>query len=182
MASPNLEADFREEKDIRLMNKPIVTAGKIWFQAPHKFKREVTGSTPSVMVSDGQQLWIYYPNFKSAEHYALGRHSPLDTAMATLNTALNLENVEITFHITGEKAAKGYDLELLPKGPSMKRIFQRFQIHLNDDLIAEKTEMLQPNGDRIVTIYANQNRNSIPASTFTFNAPAGTDVSTPLGR
>lgn len=180
--APCLEADFREEKEIRLMNKPIVTSGKIWFQAPNKFKREVTGSTPSVMVSDGLQLWIYYPSFKSAEHYSLGRHSPLDAAMATLNTALNLENVEISFHITGEKAAKGYDLELLPKGPSMKRIFQKFDIHLNDDLVAERTEMLQPNGDRIVTTYANQSHASIPPATFNFTPPSGTDVSTPLGR
>jgi outer membrane lipoprotein-sorting protein len=181
-AAPYMQADFHEEKIIRLMNKPIATTGKVWFNAPHKFRREVTGNSPSIMISDGQQLWIYYPKFKSAEHYALGRHSPLDAAMAALNTALNLENVEATFHITGERAAHGYDLELLPRGPSMKRLFQRFQIHINDDLLAERTEMLQPNGDRIVTTYSNQNRTPIPASTFEFTPPAGTDVSTPLGR
>jgi outer membrane lipoprotein-sorting protein len=181
-AAPCLESDFREEKIIRLMNKPIVTSGKVWFQAPQKFRREVTGNSPSVMVSDGQQLWIYYPKFKSAEHYSLGKHSPLDAAMAALNTALNLENVETTFHISGEHAAQGYDLELLPRSPSMKRLFQRFQVHINGDLMAERTEMLQPNGDQIVTTYSNQSRSPIPASTFEFTPPAGTDVSTPLGR
>jgi outer membrane lipoprotein-sorting protein len=181
-AAPYLESDFREEKIIRLMNKPIVTSGKVWFQAPQKFRREVTGNSPSIMVSDGQQLWIYYPKFKSAEHYSLGKHSPLDAAMAALNTALNLENVETTFHISGEHAAQGYDLELLPRSPSMKRIFQHFQIHINGDLMAERTEMLQPNGDRIVTTYSNQNHSPIPASTFEFTPPTGTDVSTPLGR
>lgn len=181
-AAPDLESDFHEEKIIRLMNKPIVTSGKVWFQAPHKFRREVTGNSPSVMVSDGQQLWIYYPKFKSAEHYSLGRHSPLDAAMAALNTALNLENVESTFHITGEHAAQGYDLELLPRGPSMKRLFQKFQIHISGDLMAERTEMIQPNGDRIVTTYSNQNHSPISAGTFEFTPPAGTDVSTPLGK
>ena len=181
-AAPYLESDFREEKIIRLMNNPIVTSGKVWFQAPNKFKREVTGNSPSIMISDGQQLWIYYPKFKSAEHYSLGKHSPLDAAMAALNTALNLENVETTFHITGDHAAQGYDLELLPRSPSMKRVFQRFQIHINNDLVAERTEMLQPNGDRIVTTYSNQNHSPISASTFEFTPPAGTDVATPLGR
>jgi outer membrane lipoprotein-sorting protein len=181
-AAPYLESDFREEKIIRLMNKPIVTAGKVWFQAPQKFRREVTGNSPSIMVSDGQQLWIYYPKFKSAEHYSLGKHSPLDAAMAALNTALNLENVETTFHITGEHTTQGYELELLPRSPSMKRLFQHFQIHISVDLMAERTEMLQPNGDRIVTTYSNQNHSPIPASTFEFKPPAGTDISTPLGR
>src|SRR4051812_24351651 len=92
--SPNLQADFREEKTVRLMNNPISSAGKVWFQKPNKFRREVQGNAPSITVSDGQQLWIYYPKFKSAEHYSLGRHSPLDAGIAALTAALNLENVE----------------------------------------------------------------------------------------
>lgn len=181
-AAPHVQADFHEEKVIRLMNKPIASSGKVWFQVPNKFRREVKGSAPSVMISDGQQLWIYYPNFKSAEHYSLGKHSPLDAGMAAINTALNLENVEATFHITGAKSEKGYDLVLLPRSPSMKRLFQKFDLHINDDLLAERTEMLQPNGDRIVTTYSNQSRNPITASTFEFAPPQGTDVTTPLGK
>ena len=42
--------------------------------------------------------------------------------------------------------------------------------------------MVQPNGDRIVTSYSNENRAAIPASTFEFSPPAGTDVTTPLGK
>jgi outer membrane lipoprotein carrier protein len=181
-AAPHVQANFREEKVIRLMNKPLTSSGKVWFQPPNKFRREVTGNSPSIMVSDGQQLWIYYPHFKSAEHYSLGKRSPLDTALATLNTALNLENVENTFHISGSKVENGYELELTPRTPSMKRMFQKFDLHLNNDLLAERTEMLQPNGDRVVTIYSNQSRAPIPAPTFEFNPPAGTEVTNPLGK
>src|ERR1700682_1047522 len=118
-AAPHAQADFREEKIIRLMNKPIISSGKVWFQAPNKFRREVKGNSPSVTVSDGQQLWIYYPRFKSAEHYSLGKRSPVDAVIAAVNTALNLENVENTFHITGAKIDNGYELQLLPRTPSM---------------------------------------------------------------
>ena len=41
--------------------------------------------------------------------------------------------------------------------------------------------MLLPNGDRIVTTYSNQTRAPIPASTFEFKPPPGTEVTTPLG-
>jgi chaperone LolA len=180
--SPDVQANFQEEKAIRLMNKPITSSGKVWFHAPNKFRREVTGNSPSVMISDGQQLWIYYPNFKSAEHYSLGKHSPLDSAIAAINTALNLENVEATFHIAGAKTDQGYDLELAPRTPSMKRLFQKFNLRINHELLAERTEMVQPNGDRIITTYSNQTRATIPASTFEFTPPAGTEVTTPLGR
>lgn len=181
-SSPYMQADFQEERLVHLMNKPIVSSGKVWFQAPNKFRREVRGNSPSISVSDGQQLWIYYPNFKSAERYLLGKHSPADAAITAINTALNLENVEPTFQISGARTDNGYELQLLPRSPSMKRMFQRFNLRLNSELVADRTEMFQPNGDRIVTTYSNQSRAAIPASTFEFKAPSGTEIGNPLGR
>ncbi len=177
-----MQADFQEQRKVHLLDEPINSGGKIWFQAPNKFRVERKGNAPSITVSDGQQLWIYYPNFKSAEHYSLARRSPLDAAISAITTALNLENVEHTFHIAGEKAEKGYDLELTPRNPSMKRIFQKLLLHMSDDLFAERTDMLQPNGDQIVTTYQNPNHAAIPASQFEFTPPPGTEVSTPLGK
>src|SRR5713101_272071 len=117
------QADFQEQRVIRLMKKPILSSGKVWFQPPNKFRREVKGSSPSLTVSDGRQLWIYYPNFKSAERYPLGKGSPLDSTVAAINSSLNLENVENTFQITATKTDNGYELALLPRAASMKRVF-----------------------------------------------------------
>ena len=180
--SPDVRADFQEQKTMRLLNKPIVSSGKIWFHAPNKFRREVVGNSPSVTVSNGRDLWIYYSNFKSAEHYSLGKRSPVDAAIAAINTALNLENVENTFRITGAKIDNRYAMQLLPRSPSMKRMFQKFDLRLNSDLVAERTEMTQPNGDQVITTYSNQTRATIPSSTFEFTPPPGTEVTTPLGR
>lgn len=176
------QADFQEERVIRLMKKPVVSSGRIWFQPPNKFRREVKGNSPSITVSDGRQLWIYYPNFKSAERYPLGKGSPLDSTVAAINSALNLENIENTFQINATKSDKGYDLALLPRAASMKRVFQKLDLHINENLRVERTDMLLPNGDRIVTIYSNQTRAPVPASRFEFRPPAGTEVSTPLGQ
>jgi len=181
-AAPDMQAEFREEKTIHLMNKPVITSGKVWYESPNKFRREVKGNAPSETVSNGRDLWIYYPNFKSAEHYALGKRSPADAAIAGINTALNVENVENTFQVAGAKIDGGYQLELLPRSLSMKRMFQRFNLRLNKDLVAERTEITQPNGDRVVTSYSNQSHASIPRSTFEFTPPPGTEITNPLGR
>ncbi len=53
---------------------------------------------------------------------------------------------------------------------------------MNADLQVERTEMVQPNGDHIVTKYSNESRAPIESSNFEFTPPAGTDVTTPLGR
>src|SRR6201988_1121898 len=113
------QADFQEERVIRLMKKPILSSGRISFQPPNKFRREVNGNAPSITVCNGRQLWIYYPNFKSAERYPLGKGSPLDSTVAAINSALNLENIENTFQINGTKTDSGYDLTLTPRTASM---------------------------------------------------------------
>lgn len=176
------EADFQEQRVLRLMKKPILSSGKIWFQPPNKFRREVKGNSPSVTVSDGRQLWIYYSNFKSAERYPLGKGSPLDSTVTAINSALNLENIENTFQITAIKSDKGYELTLLPRTGSIKRVFQKLDLHINENLRVERTDMLLPNGDRIVTTYSNQTRAPVPASSFDFKPPSGTEVTTPLGQ
>ena len=176
------QADFQEHRFLRLMKKPIVSSGRVRFQPPNKFRREAGGNSPSLTVSDGHQLWIYYPNFKSAERYSIGSRSPLDSIIAAINSALNLENVENTFDITGAKIDNGYELALTPRTPAMKRIFQKLNLRIDGNLRAERTEMLQVNGDRIVTSYSNQTRAPLPPSTFEFTPPPGTDIATPLGR
>ena len=164
------------------MKKPVVSSGTVWFQTPNKFRREVKGHSPSITVSDGHELWIYYPNFKSAERYPLGKGSPLDATVAAINSALNLENIENIFQINAAKAEKGFELALTPRAPSMKRAFQKLDLRINDNLRVERTDMLLPNGDRIVTTYSNQTRSPVPASTFDFKPPPGTEVTTPLGQ
>src|SRR5213596_1478955 len=176
------QAEFQEQRMIRLMKKPIQSSGKVWFQPPNKFRREVKGKSPSLTVSDGRQLWIFYPSFRSAERYSLGKRSPLDSVIAAINSALNLEDVENTFAINARKIDNGYELELTPRTPAMKGVFQKLNLRINDKLRAERTEMLQLNGDRIVTSYSNQIRAPLPASTFEFTPPPATEITTPLGR
>jgi chaperone LolA len=181
-SAPQVQADFQEQKDVHLMKQPINSSGKVWFQKPNKFRREVKGNSPSVTVSDGQQLWIYYPKFQSAEHYSLGKHSPLDAGIEALTAALNLENVENNYHISANKLENGFELQLAPRNPSLKRLLKTFNIQMNPDLQVQRTEMIQPNGDHIVTVYSNESRATIEPSNFEFTPPSGTSVTTPLGR
>src|SRR5712692_53523 len=166
--APQAQADFKEEKVVHLLNKPITSSGKVWFQAPNKFRRELKGNSPSVTVGDGQQLWIYYPNFKSAEHYSLGKRSPLYATIAALLAGLNLQNVESNYRVTASKIGNGYQLDLVPRRPSLKRLFQRLSVQINEETRAQRAEMLQLNGDRIVTTYSNHVTGPIPPSTFQF--------------
>ena len=58
-----------------------------------------------------------------------------------------------------------------PRNPSLKRLLKTFDIHMNANLKVRKTEMVQPNGDHIVTTYTNESRVPTPAATFEFTPP-----------
>jgi hypothetical protein len=126
----------------------------------------VKGNSPSVTVSDGQQLWIYYPKFQSAEHYSLGKHSPLDTGIEALTAALNLENVENNYHITREQAGKWVCAWNSRRAILAQAAPQDFQHPNEPELQVQRTEMVQPNGDHIVTVYSNESRAAIDPANF----------------
>src|SRR4029077_16630188 len=175
------QADFQEQRVIRLMKNPVLSSGTVWFEPPNKFRREVKGNSPSTTASSGRELCIYYLYFNSPQRYPLGKGSPLDATVAAINSALNLENIETSFNVTATKTENGNELQLLPRTAAMKRVFQKLDLRINDKFRVARTDMLLPNGDRIVTTYSNQTRAPIPPSTFEFKPPSGTEVTTPLG-
>lgn len=179
---PSLTADFTEEKTTRLLRQPLVTRGTIAFSTPNRFRRDIKGTNPSLTVCDGKQLWIYYPNFKEAEHYELGRHSFFDDSLAALTAGLNVQDIAKFYRYEAFRETSGYRLALHPKTGGLKRIVRELTVWISEDFLIAKTETALPNGDRIVTNYTNQRAQPVAASVFDFKPAADVKVSTPLGK
>jgi chaperone LolA len=179
---PSLTAEFSEERTTRLLNKPITSNGTIAFQAPNKFRRELRGSAPSLTVCDGTHLWIYYPNFKQAEHYTLGQKQFFDDSIAALTAGLNFQNVEKYFRVAASKQGTGHRIVLTPKSGSLRRILTGLTVTLDGEGNIQKTDAALPKGDRVVTTYKNVRAAKISEAKFDFTPPAGVEVTTPLGK
>ncbi len=179
---PSLTADFTEEKTTHLLTKPLVSEGTISFQVPNRFRREVKGSSPSLTISDGAKLWIYYPAFKEAELYTLGQRQFFDDSIAALTAGLNFQNVEKFYTCTAAREAGGYHLALTPRTGGLRRMVKELAVFVDADFKIQRTEATLPKGDRVVTAYKNQRPAPLPASTFDFTPPADAHVSQPLGK
>ena len=179
--SPALTADFTEERTTHLLNKPIRGTGTIVFHAPGKFRRDIRGASPSLTVSNGRELWIYYPDFSEAEHYTLGRKQFFDDSLAALTAGLNFQDVDKFFRIAAAREGTGYRILLTPKSSSLRRILTSLTVWLNADAIIEKTDAALPKGDRISTAYRNVRALKNTDAKFDFTPPASAHVSTPLG-
>lgn len=180
---PAVSAEFTEERTTRLVNKPIVSSGTMSFQAPNKFRREVKGSSPSLAVCNGEELWIYYPAFKEAEHYTLGQRQVFDDSLAALTAGLNFEDVEKFFRVATRKdGSSGYTVSLVPKSSGLKKYITTLEVSIDDDGMVKKTDATLPKGDRVVTTYRGVKSAKQSESKFDFAPPAGVSVTTPLGR
>lgn len=179
---PAITANFSEEKTTRLLAKPITSTGTIAFQAPNKFRRELVGNNPSTTVCDGSELWIYYPNFKEAEHYTLGQKQFFDDSLAALTAGLNFNNVEKYFKVAVTKEGHGYRIALTPKTGSLKRIMTGLTVWMDDEGTIQKTDAELPKGDRVTTTYREVHPAKQSDAKFEFAPPAGVKVSAPLGK
>ncbi len=181
---PSLTADFTEEKTLHILAKPITSQGSLSFQAPNKFKREQRGDNRSTMVSNGQKLWIYYPNFNRAELYTLGKEKFFDEAIEALTAGLNFQHVSDYYKTSATHDGDGYHLKLVPKGGGLKRLLKQLIVDLEEDYkIARTTTVLPgPDGDQVVTTYHNQHPAPVPASVFDYTPPAGASIVQPLGK
>ena len=178
---PALTADFTEERTTHLLNKPIRGTGTIAFHAPGKFRRELKGTSPSLTVCNGSELWIFYANFNEAEHYTLGRKQFFDDSLAALTAGLNFQDVDKFFRIAPAREGTGYRILLTPKSSGLRRILTSLTVWLNADAIVEKTDATLPKGDRITTTYRNVRAQKTVDAKFDFTPPTGAHISTPLG-
>jgi outer membrane lipoprotein carrier protein len=179
---PSLTADFTEEKTTHLLNKPIVSQGTLTFLAPNKFRRELRGNNPSTMVSNGQKLWIYYPNFNAAELYILGQRAFFDDAIEALTAGINFQHVTEFYRTTATHEADGWHLVLIPKSGGVKRILKELSVWVDDDYKVQKTVTVLPKGDEVVTTYHNQRPTPVSPAIFDYTPPANAAVSQPLGK
>ena len=178
---PALTAEFTEERTTHLLNKPIRGTGTIAFHAPGKFRRELRGTSPSLTVCNGTDLWIHYPAFSEAEHYTLGKKQFFDDSLAALTAGLNFQDVEKFFRIAPAREGTGYRILLTPKSSGVRRFLTTLTVWLNADAVIEKTDATLPKGDRITTTYRNVRPQKSVEARFDFTPPAGTHISTPLG-
>jgi outer membrane lipoprotein-sorting protein len=173
-----MQAEFREEKRMALMQKPVIEEGTLAFLPPDKFRREVKGR--SLTVCDGNTLWLYYPEFNEAEKYNLSSNRGLRETLGAMSSGFGLQEVAKNFGIKATKTDGGYQLALTPKNSALRKSVTQILVNLSSDLTVQKLEIQGAEGDRTITEFNNERRAKLSESDFQFTPPQGASVSEPL--
>ncbi len=175
-----IQSDFREEKKLAMMEKPVVETGTLAFLAPNKFRREVPGK--SLTVCDGETLWMYYPVYKEAEKYTLTSNKALRESLSAMTSGLGLRDLAKNYTVKAERDADGYTIELTPRSRAMRGSVQAITLMIGTDLKARRMVLVSgPNESSTIT-FSNERKASLSPDDFSFKPPSGVTVSEPLGR
>jgi outer membrane lipoprotein-sorting protein len=177
----SLQANFREERHMSILKEALVNQGKLWYTPPDKFRREIEGSQPSTTVIDGKQMTIYYPNLKTAERYNLDKRPELKNSIQAITAGLNFQRLGDYYNIEGTKEGKVYHVTLTPKTASIRKMVKSVTITVQQDLTPEAVDLETARGEKVNIIYSNVKRDNVSDSTYQFNPPAGTNITTPFG-
>ncbi|MGA7880270.1 MAG: outer membrane lipoprotein carrier protein LolA [Terrimicrobiaceae bacterium] len=177
-AGAAMQADFREERRLALMNKPVVETGTVSFLPPDKFRRQVDNGT--LTLCDGDVLWLYYPQFGEAEKYTLSSNRSLRESIAAMTSGFGLQNLSKNYNVQARKTANGYRATLTPKTSSLRKTVAEIQVDISSELFAKRLEIAGADGDRTLVTFSNERRVSLSPEDFEFQPPQGVRVSEPL--
>ena len=128
----------------------------------------------------GQKAEIYYPAMKTVQEYDLGKQSNMVEQFLMLGFGTTGKELKANYAVkmVGPESVAGHKtihLSLLPKSPSVKEQFSRFEIWMDDSgEYPVQQQVFQPSGDYYLITYNNIKVNpSLTDASLAMKLPKG---------
>ncbi len=179
-------ADFVQTRQLKVLNQPLVSAGKVWV-TPGAFRWELGQPVQTIVLRQPDQLLIIYPRLKQAEKYPLGAvpTGPIKDALALLDATLPRDRatMEKNFRLLSAAETNSMlQMTLQPRSDSARKFISEILIgfHTNDFTIAA-TEMRFADGSSLRNDFTNVILNQpIDPTQFEAKLPPDCTVVEPL--
>lgn len=145
--------------------------GKLALKAPRLFRWQVTDPYQQLIVADGQKVWVYEPDLEQVTV----RDQGTEEAHSPLTVLTDLSQLDKEFKATDAGMRDGLDwLRLVSRGNDPQ--FEYADIGF-DATGPRRMVFKDTLGNKTVIVFSGWQRNpDLPAGTFTFVPPKGTDV------
>ncbi|MEY2341039.1 outer membrane lipoprotein chaperone LolA [Acidithiobacillus sp. IBUN Pt1247-S3] len=172
-SSKTVTADFQQE----VLNHGGVVeqkaSGQLWIARPGRFRWNYTGKNGQMIVSDGQQVWLYEPALQQVTVQPLGK--VLGSTPAALIAGRNV--LPEGFQISALPDKNGLQWVLLKPKKGQSQGFTSIQMGFDNS--GQLREMLMQDAFQQETVLHFEHVRvnvPIPNKTFHFTPPAGVDV------
>jgi outer membrane lipoprotein-sorting protein len=140
-------ADFTQTRTLKSLARPLTGAGRVWFEAPNRFRWELGSPPRTIAVRTPEELLLFYPQLKRVERFPLARDQagPWRDALALLEAGFPRSQADLKSHynILSERVAGGIcEVNLQPKSETGQRLMPRLEIDFDvKNLVLRGTEL-----------------------------------------
>ena len=142
------EVEFSEARTAKLLKAPLVSSGRLRYQAGGRLERETREPAAELVIIDGRQVTIERAGTKTELSLIAG--SPQYALVQALRAVLGgqLKELEPVYRATAEGSLDRWRLHLEPReaGGAVRAV----RLSGSDGLVGE-IEVLERNGDKTVT-------------------------------
>jgi len=126
-------ADVVQTRTFKSLAQPLTAYGHVWFEAPNRFRWELTNPVPSIAVRGPDEMLVIYPKIKRAERYALAGDQAgqwrdvmklLDAGFPRSEADVQSQYNILAQHVNGDIC----ELTLQPKSATARKLMPQIKI------------------------------------------------------
>jgi len=173
----DITADFEEEKFTPLLKKPMRSTGTVRVAAG-RTRWDTTSPYPVMLLLEGQELRIYFPQRQAMEIYPLADR----LAQLAFSPQPRLADLRAHFELLPRDQDNGLMLELTPKAEELRKHVQLVRVTLDEkEGVARRVELISGEGERTVITFHRVRRNQgLGPAALDLHVPDDTVITHPL--
>jgi outer membrane lipoprotein-sorting protein len=167
-------AEVVQTRTLMSLTQPVKAYGHVWFEAPSRFRWELTNPVPSIAVRGPEEMLVIYPRLKQAERYPLGgdQAGQWRDVMKLLEAGFprSESDMKSQYNILSQKVTGDVcELALQPKSATARKMMPQIKIAFSTkDSSLTSTELQFADGSTMRNDFKNPELNSkIDESLFT---------------
>ncbi len=140
-------ANLVQTRALQSLTEPVQSPGRVWFEAPARFRWELGQPPKTIAVSTATNLLLIYPRLKRVESITLGgdQNGPWRSALDMLQAGFPRNEQELSDHynILSQAVSGGIcKLQLQPRTAAIQAMMRRLEIDFNTkDFLLRGTEL-----------------------------------------
>jgi len=158
-------ADVVQTRTFKSLTQPLTAYGHVWFEAPNRFRWELTNPVPSIAVRTTEEMLVIYPKIKRAERYPLtgDKAGQWRDVMKLLDAGFprSEADVQSQYNILSQQVnGEVCELTLQPKSAAARKLMPQIKIGFSTkDSLLTLTELQMADGSTMRNDFKNTELN-----------------------
>ena len=158
-------ADVVQTRVFKSLTQPLTAYGHVWFEAPNRFRWELTNPVPSIAVRGSDEMLVIYPKIKRAERYPLSGEQTgqwrdvmklLDAGFPRSEADVQSQYNILSQQVNGDVC----ELTLQPKSATARKLMPQIKIGFSTkDSMLTSTELKMADGSTMRNDFKNTQLN-----------------------